>query len=281
MTFAAIASLISGQRPFFLYLFRKGGVEYRFTSLPTDLTRTVAGVTGTVWTASPVSHGRIPYSSESYRSEFPITLPLSDDFARGFLAPVGIEGASLTLWRGFLNDPDSELVVQYKGSVLGAKPREAGTIILTCMSDISGLRRKGLTAVMQRPCRYALYHGGCGVSLAAQQADMVVTAMTVDGLTLTVPAADAQADGFFNAGIFEYGGLREMIASHVGPTIRLATTFPNLTTAFAASGGSMAVKLAPGCDLTRTTCETRFANLDNFGGFPWLTETVFDGRSIV
>ena len=281
MTFSAIASLISGQRPFYLYLFRRAGVEYRFTTLPSDLTRTVAGVTGTVWSASAISHGRIPYSAESYRSEFPITLPLFDQFARLFLAPIGIQVATVTVWRGFQNDPDSELVVQYKGGVLGAKPRENGTIILTCMSEISGLRRKGLTAVIQRPCRHALYHGGCGLALADWQSTAALTAMTTDGLTLTVGAADAQPDGYFSAGVFEYGGLREMIASHVGPTLRLASPVPGLAAAFAASGGALTVKIAPGCNLTRGTCLNRFDNLDNFGGFPWLTDTPFDGRSIV
>lgn len=281
MSFAAIAALLSGQRPFFIYAFRKAGAEFLYTSLPTTLTKVVAGVTGSVWSAAAISHARIPFSSESYRSEFPITLPLSDEFARGFLAPVGIEGATVTIWKGFQNDPDAELVVQYKGGVLGAKPREGGTIVLTCMSDLSGLRRKGLTAVMQRPCRHALYHLGCGVSLASRRVDAAVTALTVDALTLTVPIAASSADGFFNGGIFEYGGLSEMILSHVGSTLVLAAPFPNLADAYTENGGVLSVTLAPGCDLTRATCEARFDNLDNFGGFPWLTETPFDGRSIV
>lgn len=280
MTFSAIAQLISGQRPFYLYLFRKGGQEYRFTSLPNDLTRTVAGVTGTTWTASPIEHGTIPYSPESYRSEFPITFRLSDEFARGFLAPVGLEPATVTLWRGFLNDPDSELVVQYKGTVLGAKPREGGTIVLTCMSEISGLRRKGLTAVIQRPCRHALYHGGCGLALAAWQTAASVTAITVDGLTLTVPGAAAQPNGYYRAGVIEWNGIREMILTHTGSTLVLQSPLAGLTSAFAA-GGAQAVQIAPGCDLTRTTCADKFGNLANFGGFPWLTVTPFDGRSIL
>lgn len=281
MTFSAIAGLLSGQRPFYLYLFRRAGVEYRYTTLPANLERTVSGVTGTTWAASAISHGRIPYSSESYRSEFPVTLPLSDEFARLFLAPVGVEVATVTVWRGFLNDPDAELVVQYKGGVLGAKPRQDGTIVLTCMSELSGLRRKGLTAVIQRPCRHALYHGGCGLDLADYLTTAAITAMTTDGLTLTVPVADAQPDGYFSAGVFQYGTSREMIAQHTGETLKLAAPVPGLTAAFAASGGALTVSIAPGCNLTRDTCLTRFDNLNNFGGFPWLTDTPFDGRSIV
>lgn len=281
MTFAAISNLISGQRPFFLYLFRRGGVEYRFTSLPTDLTRTVAGVSGTVWTAAPISHGRIPYSSESYRSEFPITFPLSDAFARGFLAPLGIEPASVTVWRGFLNDPDAELVVKYKGTVIGGRPSEsAGTITLVCMSGLSQLMRRGLSAVFQRPCRHVVYFGGCRLNLADHQTVATVSALTVDGLTATVAAAAGQDDGYYRAGIIEFNGAREMIVSHVGATLKLTAPLPGLAAQIAADG-SASIKIAPGCNLTMSTCRTRFDNLNNFGGFPYISDTPFDGRSIV
>lgn len=280
MTFAAIANMISGQRPFFLYRFSRAGVETLFTSQPVDVTRTVAGVTGTVWSAAAISHARMPNSSASYRSEFPITLPLSDAFARSFLAPQGINRARVTIWKGFTNDPDSELVVQYTGAVIGARPDERGTITLNCMGDVSTLLRNGPAAVFQRPCRHAVYHGKCGLSLAAFQISATITAISADGLSLTVPGAAAQPDGYFRAGILEFAGAREMIVSHAGTAIGLSAPVPGLLAQMAASG-SASILIAPGCDLTTTTCASRFSNLDNFGGFPWMADTPFDGRSIV
>jgi len=42
------------------------------------------------------------------------------------------------------------------------------------------------------------------------------------------------------------------------------------------------VKIYPGCDRVRATCESKFDNLDNFGGFPWIpTKNPFGGSSIV
>ena len=42
-----------------------------------------------------------------------------------------------------------------------------------------------------------------------------------------------------------------------------------------------AITLYPGCDHTRATCAAKFANLDNFGGFPWIpTRNPFDGGSL-
>jgi len=42
------------------------------------------------------------------------------------------------------------------------------------------------------------------------------------------------------------------------------------------------VEVAPGCDLRRDTCKSRFGNLLNFGGFPdILGRNPFGGTSIV
>lgn len=280
MTFAAIAQLLSGQRPYYLYRFRRGGADTLFTSSASDVTKSVPGVSETIWPATAISHARIPTSSASYRSEFPITFPLSNTFARSFLAPQGVERTRVTIWKGFSNDPDGELIVQYTGGVIGAKPDEAGTITLTCMGDVSTLLRNGPAAVFQRPCRHAVYHGKCGLSLAAFQTAGTVTDISADGLTLIVTAASAQADTYYRAGIIEYDGAKEMIISHAGSTLTLAAPLPGLLAAFT-DDGSASVSIAPGCDLTTATCLSRFDNLDNFGGFPWMADTPFDGRSIV
>lgn len=280
MSYASIAQLLSGQRPFHLYLFRKGGEEFRFTSLPQDLDRAVAGVTGTIWTATAISHPRIPYSSDSARSEFPITFPLSNAFARTFLDPIGVDRTTVTLWRGFLNDPDSELVVQYKGAVLNAKPSERGTIALTCMSDVADLLRKALPAVFQRPCRHVLYQGGCRLNLAAWQDNASATAISGGDLVLTFVQDTERASGYFKGGILEFNGVREMIIGHSGSSLTLAAKVPGLADEIA-TNGTASIQIAPGCNLTVATCRDKFGNLPNFGGFPKMSDTPFDGRSIV
>jgi hypothetical protein len=282
MTFAAIANLISGQRPFYLYRFARSGEETLFTSLPYDLTRTVAGVTGTLWRGENVTiaHGKIPNTTENYRAEFPITLPASDPLARSFLAPIGIARTSLTIWKGFLNDTDAELIVQYRGRVAAARPSDSGTITLSCLSEISALSRKGLAAVIQRPCRHVHYGDGCRLTLADWQVAGSVSAITTNGLQVTVAAASAQPDGYYRGGILQYGDGLEMILAHTGSTLRLAARVPGMVEDFP-SLGALPVTIAPGCNLTRQTCLEKFDNIDNFGGFPWIADTPFDGRSIV
>jgi len=280
MSFAAIAALLSGQRPYFLYCFKRGGEEFRFTTLTGGLTKAVTGVVGTDWAASAVSHQKITNSDKVARAEFPIVFPLSDAFARSCLAPIGINRVTVTIWRGFTNDVDGELIVLYRGGLINISPTQAKTIALTFTTDQTALQRLGLSQVIQRPCRHVLYGRGCRLDVDDFKTSGSMTAITTDGITLTVPAADAQPDGYYNAGIFFWGTSSEMILSHVGETLTLASRIVGLTDAFAADG-AQAVDLAPGCNLTTTVCAERFDNLDNHGGFAVINDTPFDGRSII
>jgi hypothetical protein len=42
------------------------------------------------------------------------------------------------------------------------------------------------------------------------------------------------------------------------------------------------VKIYPGCDRTKETCNDKFSNILNYGGFAWIpAKSPFDGSSIV
>lgn len=287
MSFASIAQALFGQRPRFLYCFDRGGVEYRYTAGGGTVTKAVAGVVGTTWAASSIVHPRVPNSAESVRAEFRISLPLSDAFSQILLAPIGIVRTRLRIWKYFDNDPDGELVVVYSGSLLNIQPRpgRAGsradrTLELIFVRSQNELNRKGLIRVAQKPCTWVVYGRGCRLDVDDWKVGASVTAISADGLSLTVPAADAADDGTYRAGMIFWGGWSDMILSHVGDQLKLAAPLPGLVAAFSASG-AQAIDIAPGCDLTLGTCNTRFGNEDNMGGLPRISDTPFDGRSIV
>lgn len=287
MSFASIAQSLFGQRPRFLYCFTRAGVEYRYTSGGATVVKAVPGVSGTSWTESSLSHPRVPNSSESARAEFRISLALSDPLSQILLAPIGIVRTQLRIWKYFDNDPDGELVVVYKGSLLNIQPRpgRAGsradrTLELIFVQSQNELNRKGLFRVAQKPCTFVVYGRGCRLDVDDWKVAGSVTGVSADGLVLTVPAADAADDGFYRAGLIYWGPWSEMILTHTGNQLELAAPLPGLVGAFAADG-AQAVSIAPGCDLSLTTCNVRFANDDNHGGLPRITDTPFDGRSIV
>jgi uncharacterized phage protein (TIGR02218 family) len=289
MSLDAIAALVSGKRPFFLYEFSRGGARWFFTSLnkPWDSVPDAFDIPDAFaepdafarhWVPSALSHGKIPHSGKSARSEFPITFPQSDTFARLFLSPTGLDPTWVRIYKGFENDPDAELATVYRGRVLQASPKDkARTITLICGGRLGELDRKALAAVMQGPCRHVVYYGGCRLDFDTWKASATATA--ISGLTLTVANAALQADGFYVGGMIEVSGAREMIERHVGDQITLAAPMIGLAETIAADGLAN-IAIARGCDLSFYTCRDAFANEDNHGGFPHMTKSPFDGRSI-
>ncbi|MBL1438328.1 MAG: phage BR0599 family protein [Rhodobacteraceae bacterium] len=289
MSIDAMLALISGKRPFFLYEFSRGGARWFFTSLKTpwdsvpdafDIPDAFAEPNAFArhWVPSGLKHGKIPHSTKSARSEFLITFPQSDPFVRLFLSPIGLDPTRVRIYKGFENDPDAELATIYRGRVLQANPSDkAGTIALVCGGGLGELDRKALPAVMQGPCRHVVYYGGCGLDLDAWKASAVATALT--GVTLTVPDAASQADGHYAGGMIEVSGAREMIERHEGSELVLAAPVIGLAEAIAADGFAN-VSIARGCDRRFVTCRDAFSNEDNHGGFPHMSTSPFDGRSI-
>lgn len=276
MSLASIARALSGKRPFFLYAFQRGGVVTLLTSRPEAIVRTMPGFAGNLWAPASISHGRIPDSDQAFRSELEVTIPLSSLFSGQLIAAFDFTPATITIWRGFLNDPAGEVVPMFRGRVLSAQPTDEGLCILTCMTEIAALQIKGLSAVIQRPCRHVLYGRGCGLNLAGWQTPGTIASINSNGLGLRI--AGLTGEDYYRGGILQWGDRFEMILTHHGDALTLADDIPQLVTA--AGAGGLVVLLAPGCNLTSSDCIGRFNNFLNFGGFPWMSENPFDGRQI-
>lgn len=274
MSFAAIAQLVKGQRPFFLYAFVNGSTETLFTSKRSAMTVSAPGIIGTSWTPSAVKHGKIADNTEAYRAELTLQFPLSDTFARTFLGGLSFRATRITIFKGYENDPDEELIVVYKGEVINVQPDENGTLRLICMTDLAKIQNRGLAAVIQRPCRHVLYGTKCGVDRTDFEVTDTVDSVSDAGRVLFVSAAGAAAANYYRGGVIDWDGRLEMILKHAGSVLTLAAPLTGIAS-------SDTVKIYPGCDLTTTTCAGRFSNLDNHGGFPFILDSPFGGRSIV
>ena len=70
-------------------------------------------------------------------------------------------------------------------------------------------------------------------------------------------------------------GVPRMITNHSGDTITLSAVLPGLAV-------GVALEAFAGCDRTFATCQSKFGNSLNFGGFPWIpAKNPFAGDSIV
>jgi uncharacterized phage protein (TIGR02218 family) len=213
-------------------------------------------------------------------------LALSQAFAARFLAPLGNQPVTLTIFRGH-EQVLGETVAHWKGRVVGAEV-EGARLILSAESIFSTLRRAGVRAKYQSLCRHALFGRGCGLDIAQHLA--VLTVAAVSGGTVTVPGASVQPDGWYRGGVLRFGVQLGFIIGHVGATITLSRPMPEIASALAdpaidpVTGTPLlvTVDIAPGCDLRAETCAAKFGNLLNFGGFPVIPgRNPFGGGSVV
>jgi len=279
MTYSSIASLLFGQKPYWLYEFVSGAVTTRFTSYPQSLTRLTF-----LWTAEAIEHSDIRQTANRDKDNVNIKFALSNTFARQFLEPPGVGITTVTIYKGFINDLDNELAIKFRGRVLGASIDDR-TIELQCVPGSVILRRKALPAVVQKSCRHAHYGPGCGLDYNTFKVAGNITAMSANNRTLTVSEAALQANGYYRAGLLEWVDPSavtrlEMIEKHVGNQITIMSEILGLREAFDASS-PQSINIAPGCSLNVQVCSNTFSNILNYGGLPYLRTNPFDGRSIV
>lgn len=139
--------------------------------------------------------------------------------------------------------------------------------------------RRKIGAVFTRTCHRELYDSECGVNKAANTVTGVSVLALEDGPKKTVIFADPATISAFSDGTFAYGELTFSTGANAG--------YSEHVKAYRASDrrielqGPMPFEIAvgdtfeivQGCDKLATTCDTKFSNLINFGGFLFMPGT--------
>jgi hypothetical protein len=161
----------------------------------------------------------------------------------------------------------------WKGRVVKASLSD-GRGKIDCEKVFTKFKFYGLRERQMRQCRFALYKRGC--NLNPDDFAIAGTVSDITGNTVTVSAASGYDDGEFIGGMIKPpSGIYRYIANHVGSVLTLMEPIDGLSV-------SDAVTIYPGCDRSRSRCNTRFDNLDNNGGFYWIpTKNVLTGTSSI
>ena len=292
MSWSQWSAALVGAKPVWLYRLEKDGELAFYTSRSTKYSVAPTGmpidffypadfftkvdIFAETFYPVPIAHTTIRATSKAAKKQVTITLPKSNAFGQKFVGPLGISSTEVSIYQGFANDVDQEFFRIFRGSVQVTKPSFAITSLI-CEDSANATRGNGLSAVIQRPCRHALYHGECRLTLSEWQ--LSGTASAFSGGTVTVAQAASQANGYYSGGIIAYGSALQLITSHTGSTLKVLGSVGSLQEDIAASGAKT-VSIAPGCNRSMSVCDGRFSNSLNFGGFEYLTESPFDGRSI-
>ena len=186
-----------------------------------------------------------------------------------FLGTVPEVQTLVTIYRLHRTDSSEERISYWKGRILSVKV-DGFEIKFSCESIFSSLKRVGLRARYERSCRHTLYDAQCGISMDILR--QTGTVLVQSNTTLTVVGADSKPDGYFTGGMVkDVNEVYRFINGHSGTQISVSKPYyRNIV--------SEEVVLYPGCDKTTDMCISKYNNIVNYGGFPYIPpKNPFDG----
>ena len=252
-------------KPLELYRFAMGGRLWLYTSADHEV-----AYGSDVYQPCYIKRGGFTKGGDARKSSIDIEMGPSNElaliFRTGWLPGLMV----VTIYRHHYEDADFSVL--WKGRVTGCK--WAGSVAtLTSESVFTLFQRAGLRRMYQIGCPHVLFGTACGLN--ADSWKVVATVAGVVGAELTLTGISAYAAGYFLGGLLQAGEDLRMITSHASGVISMVDAIAGM-----AIGDS--ITLLPGCDRSVATCKNTFANLDNFGGLPYLpTKNPFSGDALV
>lgn len=248
---------------------------YRFTYLNVQHTWSSGDVEFTynsdVYKPYPIQRSAAVMTQVTEKATLDLTVPIDNPISALFNAGPPESTIGITVFRRHRIDDDEQYITIFKGRV-GAREIRGHEAVLSCEPVSVSAKRIGLRLVYDVICPHSLYDSRCKVLRTSFQVDAVI--LSLDGTTAIVQGAAEFPDGWFSYGVVEVGSVSRMINKHEGAGLTLMHPLPQETI-------GQACVLLPGCDKLRSTCDQKFSNIPNYGGFSWLPEkNPFTGDNI-
>lgn len=258
MTYATFEESAEGGAPQSLFEFAYMGRVLAFTNGPVALV-----VDGRTYEPTQISHSDFEDTAELARNDITVSAPRDNAAAELFRVAPPSETVLLTIFEVHADDPDEEKQPVWSGRVINVEWRGLAAE-LRCESISTSLKTPGLRRLFARNCGHVLYGPRCRLSNLDYQASVGVE--VVNGIQLESAGFALQPDGYYDGGYVEWEsepGLidRRAIRSHVGSLVTVTHPLVGFS-----AGESL--RVYPGCDHTTATCNSKFGNVANFGGFP-------------
>ncbi|MCC6425654.1 MAG: phage BR0599 family protein [Phycisphaerales bacterium] len=255
MSFSAQEISVEAGQPIELFDFRIGTDAYQWTTNP-------VAVTYSAITYQPMEIKReaLAFSPDERAEALKITVPASAPLVRRFINSVPGQRTTLSIFRVHRNDGANEVIQVFKGVAqtvaftLNGLTAEIATVPITA-ELANSIPRFAFSSV----CNHVLYDQACTVAQSLFRHNDDVT--SVSGDNISVQGLSAKGDGWATGGYIALasGEFRQILA-HTGNTVRVLLPFPS-------SPLGQTVEVFAGCDHSKTTCDTKFSNGINFGGF--------------
>ena len=244
-----------GGAPVELYTFQRGTKVWRYTSA--DTTQTVSSID---FTPAKIKRAAVEQKKDTPGQEFTVTIDLQTPFAQDLIAASG-QPVVVTLQRNQASGTPIAPVLMGQMRQVKFSEDDAELTVATVERIFQTLIPRTLIG---RTCQWTVYSTSCGVDKTSFATTATISSITPfnGGYVLTIDV-DA-ADGYWTNGIVQLdaGGAPLFVAAHTGFDL---TIWGDQPSELAVAGG---VTVYAGCDKNRSTCVSKFNNLDNFGGFP-------------
>lgn len=257
--------------PVEIYEFVRGAYRIRLTSADRDIQ-----FAGNPYIRTTLSRSGIESGLEVARANLTITGPRTMEVADWHRVAPPADVITLTIWQRHLGDPDDEFAVIWQGRVVSVE-FEGAAASIACENVYTSIRRAGLRRAYQRTCAHVLYSAECRAVPGSFSVAGTISA--VSGLTISSAAFGTVASGYLVGGYVQIARAsgqfeRRAITDHTSVSVTLAQ-------AIVAVAVGEGVTAFPGCDHTTETCVSKFNNLANFGGMPYIpTKNPFDGSPV-
>lgn len=255
--------------PVELYTFAREAVTWRYTSSRESVT-----FFAQTYEAATLSRSQIEHTSDKGRNSIKITCARDFEIAELFRVTAPTDVITVTIHR--LHIGETEAAVAWQGRILNVDWSGASAT-MHCEPVSASLLRPGLRRIYSRQCPHVLYGSKCGLNKASF--DVPVTLSAVSGTTLTSATFALYSAGHFSGGFIEFENTdgtieRRFITGHSGSAITVNIPLASLV------AGSQ-ITAYPGCDHNLTTCNDKFSNGLNYGGFPYVpSKNPFGGSSL-
>lgn len=271
MTFDARENSLASGQPVTLFGFQRGTQQWNYSNGDRGLIH--LGRTYTAIRGGLTIDGGISQGGDAGTEKVTIVAPADLDVAQLFRGIPPSDSVFLTIYERHFGD--DEYRVSWTGEIESVSWPAVDRCKILCVPESISMQEQGLRLRWERGCPHCLYERGCYVDRYAYAVEDSIVSM--NATAITVSAAAAHTDGWFNAGYVEWSignsnFERRAIEQHIGNQLTLLGGTSGLSP-------STNITLFPGCDQTPTTCNSKFSNILNYGGVHHMPgRSPFDGN---
>lgn len=261
-------------QPISLYKLQWGNVIWRYTSADREIVRTEDEESVTYEPVAINDDGMTQGGSQ--QNDFTIHAPSNIPIVALFAGTPPAQSIWITVRRQHIGEADAP--IYWIGTVGNVRRVDLASIDIIGRVLTATFKRTGLRLPWSKGCPHMLYDGSCRANKSFFSVTKTISTKT--GNTITINSNDKPA-GYYDGGFIEWE------ADESGTMDRRGIEWQPGTATFALFGTTdrleigMTITLYAGCDRTPETCNSKFNNLPNYGGFAFMAgKSPFDGDPV-